>query len=222
VLDFSKRNSYSEFNVQARTVTFGRGVGLVGSKKEDIICKTSSLMHSRGYENTKLSDILSEAGIGKGQFYHYFTSKRDLANSVIDYLISDMNRHIFEKILDKDMPPKVKLNQMLDEICYMQAETEGKRGCPIGNLAIEISEHDPMFREKISSFFDQWEEKIKKTLDEMKQQGELDPQTDTLKMARAMVAMIEGAILRMKSKQDVQVLRDIIDVLRKEYQLNQM
>jgi TetR/AcrR family transcriptional repressor of nem operon len=191
----------------------------VGSKKEDIICKTSSLMHSRGYENTKLSDILNEANIGKGQFYHYFASKRDLANSVIDYLISDMNHHLFEKVLDEDMPPKVKLNQMLDEICHMQAETEGKRGCPIGNLAIEISEHDPLFREKISSFFDQWEEKIKYTLDEMKQQGELDPQTDTLKQARSMVAMIEGAILRMKSKQDVQVLRDSIDVLRKEYQL---
>jgi TetR/AcrR family transcriptional repressor of nem operon len=193
----------------------------MGSKKEDIICKTSSLMHSRGYENTKLSDILSEADIGKGQFYYYFTSKRDLANSVIDYLISDMNHHLFEKILDIDMPPKVKLNQMLDEICNMQAETEGKRGCPIGNLAIEISEHDPMFRGKISSFLDQWEEKVKHTLDEMKQQGEFDPQTDTLKQARSMVAMIEGAILRMKSKQDVQVLRDIIDVLKKEYQLKQ-
>jgi TetR/AcrR family transcriptional repressor of nem operon len=193
----------------------------MGSKKEDIICKTSSLMHSRGYENTKLSDILSEADIGKGQFYHYFTSKRDLANSVIDYLISDMNHHLFEKILDIEMPPKAKLNQMLDEICNMQAETEGKRGCPIGNLAIEISEHDPMFREKISSFLDQWEEKVKHTLDQMKQQGEFDPQADTLKQARSMVAMIEGAILRMKSKQDVQVLRDIIDVLKKEYQLKQ-
>jgi TetR/AcrR family transcriptional repressor of nem operon len=193
----------------------------MGSKREEIICKVSSLIHSRGYENTKLSDILKETDIGKGQFYHYFTSKRHLGETVVDYLISNMNQTLFEMILDRNIPPKAKLNRMLDEICFMQAENEGKRGCPIGNLAIEISEHDSMFKKKVSRFFDQWEEKVEHTLGEMQQQGELDPKIDTFKQARSIVAMIEGAILLMKNKQDIQVLRDIIDVIRREYRLNE-
>jgi TetR/AcrR family transcriptional repressor of nem operon len=203
------------------SVAFGIGGEQMGSKREEIICEVSSLIHSQGYENTKLSDILNTTGIGKGQFYHYFSSKRDLADSVIDYMISKMNQALFEKILDQPIAPKVKLNQMLDEICHMQTENQAKRGCPIGNLASEISEHDPLFREKISSFFDQWEEKVKQALDELQQVGELDENIDPIKQARSMVAMIEGAILRMKNKQDIQVLLDITDVIRREYKLNE-
>jgi TetR/AcrR family transcriptional repressor of nem operon len=192
----------------------------VSLKKEEIICKVSSLIHSKGYENTKLSDILKESSIGKGQFYHYFSSKRDLGEAVIDHLISNMEKCLFEKILDQTIPPKAKLDQMLDRICTMQLEHECKRGCPIGNLAIEISEHDSLFREKVAHFFEQWQEKVKVILDDMQQNGELDPAIDTFKQARALVAMIEGALLLMKNKQDIGVLKDIIDVIRNEYKLN--
>ncbi|MDC3418324.1 TetR/AcrR family transcriptional regulator [Aquibacillus salsiterrae] len=194
----------------------------MASKREEIIYKVSSLIHSQGYENTKLSEILQVTGIGKGQFYHYFSSKRELADAVIDYLIAIMEEALFENILDQPISPKEKLNQMLDEICDMQMENQAKRGCPIGNLAIETSEHDPMFREKISSFFDRWEHKVKQTIDELQQEGMLGQNIDTTKHARSMVAMIEGAILRMKNKQDIQVLRDITDVIRHEYNLKEV
>lgn len=198
-----------------------KGMNNVASKKEEIIYVASSLIHSRGYENTKLSDILTSACIGKGQFYHYFASKQNLADAVIEFLIENMKRDLFENILDQSMDPKEKLSQMLDEICHMQIESQAKRGCALGNLAIEISEHEPAFRDKISIFFDQWEEKVQQALHEMQQNGQLDEKLDTLKHSRAMVAMIEGAILRMKNKQDIQVLYDITDVIRSEYHLHE-
>jgi TetR/AcrR family transcriptional repressor of nem operon len=191
----------------------------VTSKKEEIICKASSLIHSKGYENTKLSDILKEAEIGKGQFYHYFTSKRDLGEAVIDYLIYNMSQALFNDIFDKHLPPKEKFNQMLNNIHSLQTDNNGTRGCPIGNLAIEISEHDPVFREKVSNFFDQWEEKITTILDEIKQTGALHQNAETEKKARSIVAMIEGGLLLMKNRQDIEVLNDILDVIRNEFQL---
>ncbi len=193
----------------------------MASKREEIIYEASALIHSRGYENTKLSDILTSAGIGKGQFYHYFASKQNLADAVIEFLIDNMKRDLFENTLDQPMNPKKKLNKMLDEICHMQIESQGRRGCALGNLAIELSEHEPVFRDKISIFFDQWEEKVQQTLVQLQQEGELEENIDTMKHARAMVAMIEGAILRMKNKQDIQVLYDITDVIRNEYNLQE-
>ncbi|WP_019413137.1 TetR/AcrR family transcriptional regulator [Paenisporosarcina sp. TG20] len=189
------------------------------SKKNDIICTVSSLFHSKGYENTKLGEILAETGIGKGQFYHYFKSKRDLGEGVIDHMISEMVEGLFDNILDQPLPPKVKLKKMLDKILILQLEHEGKRGCPIGNLAIELSEHDPIFREKLALFFEQWEEKIQQTLDEMKRNGEFDSKLNTLKKARAMIATIEGGLLLMKNKQDVEVFRDIIEMIQFEYRI---
>lgn len=162
------------------------------SKKNDIICTVSTLFHSKGYENTKLGEILAEAGIGKGQLYHYFKSKRDLGEVVIDHMISEMVEGLFDNILDQPLPPKVKLKEMLDKILILQLEHEGKLGCPIGNLAIELSEHDPIFREKLARFFEQWVEKVQQILDEMKQNGEIAPKLNTLKKAGAMIATIEG------------------------------
>ncbi|WP_421379693.1 TetR/AcrR family transcriptional regulator [Bacillus salacetis] len=189
----------------------------MNSKVDDIVCTVSTLFHSKGYENTKLAEILSETGIGKGQFYHYFKSKRDLGEAVIDHLISEMKEELFDGILDQVLPPKVKIQKMLDKILVLQLEHEGKRGCPIGNLAIELSEHDPLFREKLALFFEQWEKKVHQILNEMKQNGEFASGLNTLKKARMMIATIEGGILLMKNKQDIDVLRDIIEMIRLEY-----
>jgi TetR/AcrR family transcriptional regulator, transcriptional repressor for nem operon len=207
--------------------TFNDKVGLIreggshmASKVNDIICIVSTLFHTKGYENTKLSEILVETGIGKGQFYHYFKSKRDLGKAVISHLISKMEEGLFINILDQPHPPKIKLKKMLDKILSLQLEHDGKRGCPIGNLAIELSEHDPMFRADLARFFEQWEEKVQHTLDEMKQNGELASELNTLKKARAMIATIEGGLLLMKNKQDVEVFRDIIEMIQFDYQLD--
>ncbi|WP_246943724.1 TetR/AcrR family transcriptional regulator [Bacillus pinisoli] len=189
----------------------------MASKVNDIICTVSNLFHSKGYENTKLGEILAETGIGKGQFYHYFKSKRDLGEAVIDYLIVEMTEELFDNILDQPLPPKVKLKKMLDKILHLQLENDGKRGCPIGNLAIELSEHEPLFREKLAKFFEQWEEKIQQIFDEMKKNGEMNSDTNALKKARTMIATIEGGILLMKNKQDVEVFQDIIETMQLEY-----
>ncbi|OZM57056.1 TetR family transcriptional regulator [Lottiidibacillus patelloidae] len=191
----------------------------MSSKKNDIICKVAEIIHSNGYANTKLSDILKETGIGKGQFYHYFQSKQDLSLAVIDYLISEMEKALFTNVLDKDFPPKEKLNLMLDEIYKMQEIGEGKNGCPIGNLAVEISEEEAMFRDKVASFFDLWEKKVQEVLDNMYRNGELRMKIDTKKQARSIIAMIEGAILRVKNSHDIQVFRDTIDVIKFQYRL---
>ncbi|WP_078548363.1 TetR/AcrR family transcriptional regulator [Litchfieldia alkalitelluris] len=189
------------------------------SKKNDIICTVATLFHCKGYENTKLGEVLTETGIGKGQFYHYFKSKWDLGEAVIDHIILEMAEGLFDNILDQPLPPKVKLKKMLDKILILQLEHEGKRGCPLGNLAIELSEHDPIFREKLARFFEQWVEKVQQTLDEMKQNGEISSKLNTVKKARAMIATIEGGILLMKCKQDVEVFRDIIEMIQFEYRI---
>ncbi|MCA1032708.1 TetR/AcrR family transcriptional regulator [Bacillus timonensis] len=192
----------------------------MASKVNDIICTVSTLFHTKGYENTKLSDILAETGIGKGQFYHYFKSKRDLGQAVIDHVISEMEECLFINILDQPEPPKMKIKKMLEKILTLQLEHEGKRGCPIGNLAIELSEHDPIFREKLACFFEQWEEKVQQILVEMQQDGELPPELNTAKKARSMIATIEGGLLLMKNKQDVEVFKDIIEMIQYDYHLN--
>jgi TetR/AcrR family transcriptional repressor of nem operon len=196
-----------------------KGGACVVSKKEEIVCNTAAFIHANGYANTKLSDILKENAIGKGQFYHYFVSKQDLYRAVVDHIVLKMKKTLFTTIMDEQLPPKIKLRKMIDEIYNMQVEQDSMIGCPIGNLAIELRGKDAVFRERISGFFQEWEKKVTETLDEMKQMGDLNIDIDTFKQGRALVAMLEGAILRAKNDEDIQILVDVSDVIKREYRL---
>jgi len=53
----------------------------------------------------------------------------------------------------------------------------------------------------------------------MKQNGEFESKLNTIKKARAMIATIEGGLLLMENKQDVEVFRDIIEIIQFEYRI---
>lgn len=189
------------------------------SKKSEIIAIARGIIHSKGYQATSISDILNEANIGKGQFYHYFTSKYELGLAVVEDLIQGWDNQLIIGILQSEEAPKSKLNKMLEWAITFHSGMENKRGCPMGNLAIEMSEHDETFRVKIQQFFDRWFLAIEAVLDEMMKQNQLDSSIDSKKNAQTLVAMIEGGVLLMKNQQNIKLLDNVFDVIRKQYNL---
>ena len=189
------------------------------SRKQEIISIARIVIHAKGYQATSVSDILNAANIGKGQFYHYFSSKYDLGLAVVEELIQEWDGQLINGILKSEEEPKSKLNKMLDWAITFHDEMEIKRGCPIGNIAIEMSEHDETFRVKIQQFFDRWFLGVEEVLDGMIKQNQLDSDTDTKKSAHTIVSMIEGGILLMKNQQDIKLLENVFDVIRKQYNL---
>ncbi|RFU62747.1 TetR/AcrR family transcriptional regulator [Bacillus sp. V59.32b] len=190
------------------------------SRKQEIISITRDVIHSKGYQATSITDILQAASIGKGQFYHYFSSKHDLGLAVVEDLIQEWDRELIHGILQTAEEPATKLNKMLEWAITFHAEMEKKPGCPIGNLAIEMSEHDETFRIKIHHFFERWIAAVELILGEMVKQNQLDSIIDTKKSAQAMIAMIEGGILLMKNQQDLSLLKNVFEVIRKQYNLS--
>lgn len=190
------------------------------SKKQEIISIAKNIIHCKGYQATSISDILHAANIGKGQFYHYFSSKYDLGLAVMENLIEEWDHQLILNILQSSKDPKLKINKMLDWILTYHAGKEEKSGCPIGNLTIEMSEHDETFRLKLDYFFKRWIGSIETVLEEMVKQNQLHSTVDIRKSAEAIVAMIEGGILLMKSQQDISILMNVIDVIRQQFHLS--
>ena len=73
---------------------------------------------------------------------------RDLGLAVIDDLVEDWTEQLINNKLHKSENPKENLNAMLDWTFKYHDDMNSKAGCPVGNLAIEMSEHDEIFREK--------------------------------------------------------------------------
>jgi TetR/AcrR family transcriptional repressor of nem operon len=192
----------------------------VSSKKQEIIRIAREIIHSKGYQSTSISDIMAATNIGKGQFYHYFQSKHDLGLAVVEDLVKDWEGQLLIGILNTLDDPVTKLNRMLKWAETSHAEMEIKYGCAMGNLAIEMSTQDEEFRMKIEEFFNQWVNSVTDILSEMIENHQLDDSINPKKNAESIVAMIEGGILLMVSRQNIQVLQDIFEVIKQQYRLN--
>lgn len=56
-------------------------------RKKEIIDKATELFISKGYESTSVNMIVEELGIAKGTFYHYFKSKEEVLEAVLEELL---------------------------------------------------------------------------------------------------------------------------------------
>jgi AcrR family transcriptional regulator len=53
-------------------------------RRDEFVDVALRLMQTKGWEATSVADVLTEAGASKGAFYHYFSSKADLLEAVIE------------------------------------------------------------------------------------------------------------------------------------------
>lgn len=185
------------------------------NKKLQIIEISAKLIHSQGYEKTSIQDILQAAQIGKGQFYYYFSSKQDLGIAVVDYCFEKWNQRVIKNILESEDDPKVKIEKMLECAIDVHTKNGSKCGCFFGNLAVELSEHNEIFREKTNKVFESWTSHLEVVLDELMRKETLPLQCDSHVLAQSIVAMIEGGIMLMKNRQDIAALITVSNVVKK-------
>lgn len=82
-------------------------------RKREITEAAQSLFNEKGYENTSVNDIIKKAGVAKGTFYYYFTSKEEIMNDVV---MQDIDRHvqdIIPIIEDPDLSPPQKFRGLI-------------------------------------------------------------------------------------------------------------
>lgn len=59
-------------------------------KKQQIINAAHHLFIKKGYNASSIQDILDEAGISKGTFYNYFTSKSECLIALMESIAEDI------------------------------------------------------------------------------------------------------------------------------------
>ncbi|UCH89854.1 MAG: TetR/AcrR family transcriptional regulator, partial [Thermoplasmata archaeon] len=59
-------------------------------RRQEIIEVGEQLFMERGYENTSVEAIIKQVGIAKGTFYHYFKTKEDMLNEIMEKYVEEM------------------------------------------------------------------------------------------------------------------------------------
>jgi AcrR family transcriptional regulator len=82
------------------------------ARRNEILDTALQLVYSKGYEKMTIQDILDQLQISKGAFYHYFHSKVDVLEAVVERMAAEQVKPRFLSIVrDPQLPALEKLHQ---------------------------------------------------------------------------------------------------------------
>ena len=84
-------------------------------RKSELIDAAERLFTKKGYEDTTVSDIVLEIKVGQGTFYHYFRSKEEVLDAVVEMMIAPLAEEI-RNISQSEGDPQEKINAILNII----------------------------------------------------------------------------------------------------------
>lgn len=184
------------------------------NSRAQILETARELFHLRGYNAVGVNDICRQSGVPKGSLYHFFDSKRNLAIAAVEAQWESYQREILEPALADDFSPLDRIRRlfrMTREYQESGKDANGQiRGCPFGNLALEMSTLDAALREKLEEVFDGMAAQFETTLREAA--GESRPGEARLRhKARELVAYYQGAILLAKTRNEPELIHDLAE-----------
>ena len=191
----------------------------MGSTKELILDAASRLIHIRGFNNTSVDDILRESGVGKGNFYYYFKSKDELGFAILERSVERIREEFIEKCFSSTADPWKQLHDFLASSVERARKQGLTGGCPLGNLAMEMSDIHEEFRLRLIKAFDEIRRRIELSLKQAKDEGTLRLETDIARLAHFIVAGFEGALMMGKLRKDPDVVAGVIEELKEHLTL---
>jgi AcrR family transcriptional regulator len=69
-------------------------------RRKELLDTALRLFARTGYESTSVDQITGEVGVAKGTFYHYFSSKQDLLEQIVDAWVGELFAHLEHELSD--------------------------------------------------------------------------------------------------------------------------
>jgi len=182
------------------------------STRARLIEAARQLFLVNGYEGTGISEILCETGINSGSLYYFFKKKEDLLLAVLDQYIKLLHPMVIDPVFDRETDPIERVFGVLQGYREMLTMTDCRMGCPIGNLALEMSEKSETVREKIATNFDNWRIAIRKCL--IDAADRLPAETDPDQLSTFILTVMEGAVMQARAHRSLKPFDDSIEMLR--------
>ena len=178
------------------------------ASRERIVERAADLFAERGIAGTSVDEVLAAAKAGKGQFYHYFQNRDELAAAAVGYRCAQVVDGLSQAL--GDVSSLAGLEQALAGF-IAGFEQAGLPGCPIGTLATEVAGRNEAARLQAAAGFDAWERLLADALERMRQRGELRADAQPAVLATGLLASIEGGMVLSQTRKDVASLRVAVE-----------
>jgi TetR/AcrR family transcriptional repressor of nem operon len=188
-------------------------MGRPSDAKQRLIKAAKNLVFRQSYEGVSVDELCAVAGVNKSSFYHFFSSKEDLLLAAIDSQWQWFEQVVLAPTFANHAPPQERLLRFFDQALeFEQAQKQlsgHMRGCPAGNLTLEMSSQDERIRARLEQFFQDWLTYFEQMLCEAREQGIVPATLDTALTAQALLAYFEGVMLLAKGSNNPSLIASL-------------
>ena len=161
-------------------------------------------MYRNGFQGMRLDEVTAASELTKGALYHHFPNKQALGYAVVEEVIRPMMESIWVQPLQQASDPLQGLLAVIENMPEAKpSEMMLQYGCPLNNLAQEMSPLDEGFRRRLDQVFSIWHQVIGDALQAARDKGIIRADIDCDETATFVMAALEGCIGIAKNAQSV-------------------
>ncbi len=94
-------------------------------RRNEILDVTQRLVQAKGYEQMTIQDILDDLQLSKGAFYHYFTSKQQLLEALIERMQEEIAPIVHSIVHDPHLSALEKLRHLFATLSRWKSAQKG-------------------------------------------------------------------------------------------------
>lgn len=170
--------------------------------REHVLQAAYGLFHERGYRGVSMDDVARASGLKKANLFHYFHSKEDLGIAVFDYVSGCLKESLALKFSNAGTDPVAFVGRLFGDTALRMKKNGCCRGCFVGNMAQELSDHNEKIRKKISDYFEFWVIQMTALLKSAQSRGALNKRMRPREAAEALLSLMEGSMLFSKARKE--------------------
>lgn len=185
------------------------------SARDRLLLAAFREIHLHGFQGMRVDAVLEKTGLTKGAFYHHFASKQALGLAVVDEVIHGRIRAIWLDTLDRSNDAVDAIQEALEKSAECYGMEMLMLGCPLNNLAQEMSPIDEEFRLHISHIFHLWRDALVGVIERGMSSGTVVGNIDPQSVAAFILASLEGCIGLAKNERAVAPFMRCVDEMER-------
>ena len=163
--------------------------------------------YKNGFQGGSLNRIVVESRTTKGAVFHHFKGKKDLGYAVVREVIHPRFNQQWSDPLANSTDPITDLKRIFRQGAKRKVADGGLvHGCPLNNLAQEMSPLDEKFRQSLEKIYVAWRETVAAAFGRGIKAGKVRRDVSPRKVAAFIVAAQAGMAGTAKNSQNEELL----------------
>jgi AcrR family transcriptional regulator len=173
-----------------------------GDTRTRLVEAARTLFWEQGYTATGIAQIVEAAKARSGSLYYFFPAKEDLLLAVLQWYKDHLGPMVVQPVFERVRDPIERVFGILAGYRRQLLATRFQRGCPVGNLALELSGTHPAARQTLAENFTAWRQAVEQCLTDAA--GRLPDGLDRGRLALFVLTTMEGAVMLARTYQSIE------------------